>query len=214
MHLQCGAEGFHQTELTSSSLFYLRAHKLYTPTGPFIPGQFVTSNRTLPSWVRYKVSCIAWNSFHFKGFPITFQTTKISFLFWTKRCLFPWGSNSRSGNGVNSSGHCIDISNRRGRLRLPCWCNYYHFFCFFLIDPFKNSTYQNESRESVWKHFVPTLLQCICCYASWVRLPYYILWKLIDSPDGKRFTVGYSKYLVMLWKMLWWWNYNTNRNKM
>ena len=72
--------------------------------------QFVTCNRTQSSWLGYKPGCIDWNFFHFKGFGLTFSAVNSSFPFWTKGCLFPWGSNSRSGSGVNSSGHCIYIS--------------------------------------------------------------------------------------------------------
>ena len=132
-----------------------------TPASPLIPGRFLTCNRARSSWLGYKFGCVAWNFFYLKGFPVAFQTANISFLFWIKDCLFLWGSNSRRGDGVNSNGHCIDIFNRRG-------------YQGCVSHVFQNLTYQTKRGESIWKHFVPTLLHSICCYAVWIGLPFYV----------------------------------------
>ena len=144
-------------------------------------------------------------SFHLKGFPVTFQAANISFLFWSKGCLFPWGFNSRSGNGVNSSWHFIDISNRRGYQGYVChvgvtiiiystssWRSFFRIWSIRLKEgkPYENILFQHCCIASVAMLFVSGFHTTYC--GSW--------W---HSLDEKRPTVEYPKSLIMLWKMLW-----------
>ena len=87
------------------------------------------------------------------------------------------------------------ISKRFEKLGFLPWSSYYYqLFNLFLTNLFKNLTYQTEREESIWKHFVPTLLYCICCYADvWIRLPCYVLWKLMSQPGCKEVHCWISK---------------------
>ena len=156
----------------------------YTATSRFIPGQLVTFSRTWSSWQRYKLGFFAWNSFHLKGFLVIFQVAKISFPFWTKGCLLPWGSISRSGVGVISNGYCIDISNRRE---------------YQTFDETLSEFNLSDSKE--WNG-----MRKFCsnsCYVVSIGLPCCNCGSWWQSLDAKSSTVGYPKYLIILWNMLW-----------
>ena len=79
---------------------------------------------------------------------ILFRAANISFSYWTQGCLFPWGSTIRSGSGVSSRAHCIDISNSRGYGGCVCHVNHCQLLYLFLIDLFQNLTYQTEREKA------------------------------------------------------------------